>query len=597
MSGTQRLSDHHDRVGKVAEVLDEIRRKAHELGSEDVADRLLLEADRLRERKFRLVVIGEFSRGKSTLINALLGELLLPAKLRPTTTTIIEISHGADVAVQVHEHDGSRRSISPGEIRDAVAVGGEGSERSRLVTIQHPSRLLANGLVVVDTPGVNDLASLRQDITLGHLPAADAVMFVLDAKACFTESERLFLARDVLRSSVKRVMFVLNKADQLEPPYDPVQIETLIARVREFAGPFTDVTRVLPVAARAGLRAKLNGDFAELERSGLLDLEARLSRFLVQETGALVIGRALRQGLNALGVLSDGIAIRRSLLCDEHEMAAVRVLELRQRALVSGEQLRAQRQAWDAHCDEAVARVRSQAQAELQRVQEQVARVQLGNETAQAIDLQQKLGSAAATIAARARESADLEIGRLAQELHGTVIALSIPVSRFAQGSYTLERVEPVEDFVTPSSALAAAGAMGLAALLTSLVPGGILFVGAAAFLVARTAEAGANASGRASKQQALSDLADASGRLDKALAQYGREASRAAWNDVAGPTVEHLSSSQVALAQAERDLDGKSGVRGECMDNLAKLAQQFVELRGSLLAAGASAESNGARV
>ncbi len=586
MGGTQRLSEHHDRVDNVADVLDEIRRKALDLENGEVADRVLLEADRLRERKFRLVVIGEFSRGKSTLINALLGEALLPAKLRPTTTTIIEISHGAQLELRVQEHDGSEREISPGELKDAVSVGGDSCVRSRLVTIQHPSPLLAQGLVIVDTPGVNDLASLRQDITLGHLPAADAVMFVLDAKACFTESERLFLARDVLRSSVKRVLFVVNKADQLHPPYDPTQIDTLEARVRELAGAFTEVTRVHPVAAKAALRAKLDGNQEVLEQSRLPELEAALARFLVEETGALVLGRALHQGLNAVKVLKQGLGIRRDLLSEEHGVAIARVGELRQRTTEARQELRSRRETWNAHCDEVIGRARSRAHANLQRIQAEVSRVRLAPGEPQAVALQRDLSNAVASVAEQARTEMEAELGALASELHGSVATLPVPLQRERQRSFALERVEPLTEFVTPASAVAAAGAMGLAALFTSLVPGGILLVGAAAFFVARSAEAQAEAPGLAAQEQVLADLTEASRRLDNALAGHGMELSALAWNEVAGETMEQLSSNEIALRQAERDLDEKNEARLERAGELASQEQGLVVLESKLLSA-----------
>lgn len=589
MGGVNQLSEHHDRVGQLAEALDEVRLQAQALGSEEVADRLLLEADRLRERRFRLVVIGEFSRGKSTLINALLGVALLPAKLRPTTATLIEITHGPALRVRVQEHDGTQREIGPGEIAAAVSVGGEQLERVRRVLIEHPSPLLARGLVVVDTPGVNDLATMRQDLTIGHLPAADAVLFVLDAKACFTESERLFLAQDVLRSSVGRVLFVVNKTDQLDPPYDRAQVEALVDRVRAFAGPFTDVARVIPVAARAALRARLEGDGVALAASGLPELEATLARFLVEEAGELHLGRALRHGLMALDALAQGVEIRRSLLGEEQSAAVGRVGELRQRAAAAAEALTARKVTWDSHCERLIDQARVRAQEELRRVQTDLARVPVEAHAAQGLSILRETGQVAATVAVRGREALEAEIAGLARELQGEVAALPAPLARTEgpRGSLALTPVQPEERLFTAPAALAAAGAMGLAALVTSLVPGGILLVGAAAFLFARAAESHAAAPGRAARERALADLTEASRRLDDALAAHGREVSRAAWAEVAGPTVQRHAAAQAALTQAERDLDEKDSARQLRGTELARVSERLAEARVVLMAAG----------
>ena len=78
-----------------------VREQAIALGREPVADRLLAELDALHQHRFRVVVIGEFSRGKSTFVNALLGQKLLPAKIRPTTAVLTSVRHGEDPDARV----------------------------------------------------------------------------------------------------------------------------------------------------------------------------------------------------------------------------------------------------------------------------------------------------------------------------------------------------------------------------------------------------------------------------------------------------------------------------------------------------------------
>ena len=100
-------------------------------------------------------------------------------------------------------------------LRQFSADSGASLEQVHHVHITVPSTLLQRGLVLVDTPGVNDLSEQRSDITYGFLPLADAAVLVLDATAPVTKSEAAFLTGRLLPTSFQRLMFVLGKSDRL----------------------------------------------------------------------------------------------------------------------------------------------------------------------------------------------------------------------------------------------------------------------------------------------------------------------------------------------------------------------------------------------
>ncbi len=192
-------------------------------------DRSIRQLDEL----FLLVVVGEFNAGKSAFINALLGQPVLEEGVTPTTTRINLIKHGPTAGRTVAE--------------------------SSVDVITAPVDLLRE-INIVDTPGTNAIYRKHETITQEFVPRSDMVLFVTSADRPFTESERAFLER--IRDWGKKVVLIVNKIDILDTPEDVTRIEDFIAdNARTLLG-FTP--EIFPVSARQALRAKLDGDSADL---------------------------------------------------------------------------------------------------------------------------------------------------------------------------------------------------------------------------------------------------------------------------------------------------------------------------------------------
>jgi small GTP-binding protein len=175
---------------------------------------------------FLLVVVGEFNSGKSTVINALLGQRLLEEGVTPTTTEIQILRYGPD----------PQPNPTPSPHR----------------TLSFPVEFLKE-ISIVDTPGTNAILRHHEAITAQFVPRSDAVLFVTSADRPFTESERGFL--EVIRNWGKKIIFVINKIDILQNPREILQVETF---VRENAQRLLGEAPVLfPVSARAALTARL----------------------------------------------------------------------------------------------------------------------------------------------------------------------------------------------------------------------------------------------------------------------------------------------------------------------------------------------------
>lgn len=175
---------------------------------------------------FRLVVMGEIKKGKSSFLNALLGEPdLLPTASDVATSTVYKLIYGPTRRFKVF----FLPDVDTGEAKPPLDIQGQqlddfGTERGNplnkkrvdFIGVEIPNALLKEGLVLVDTPGVGGLYKAHREITWRYAPHADAVCFVLDSvEAVISRDEILFL-RDLMGRATKRVFFVQSKTDQAD---------------------------------------------------------------------------------------------------------------------------------------------------------------------------------------------------------------------------------------------------------------------------------------------------------------------------------------------------------------------------------------------
>lgn len=162
-----------------------------ELGDADTARRIQSIAGIAADERLRVVVFGDFNRGKSTLINALLGRSLLQAKLIPTTGHVTQVVHGKPDQLVLNFRDGKTESVSLTRHNEIATLNAEGKVREdiELLTVAVDAPLLSCGLALIDTPGRNE-ASRQSDRTAAALMSADVVIWLLDARQCLHERER-----------------------------------------------------------------------------------------------------------------------------------------------------------------------------------------------------------------------------------------------------------------------------------------------------------------------------------------------------------------------------------------------------------------------
>ena len=236
---------------------------------------------------FLLVVVGEFNSGKSSFINALLGQKILKEGVTPTTTQINLLRYGETEQHTILEED--------------------------LMQINAPNQMLRE-ISIVDTPGTNAVIRKHEIITTQFVPRADLVLFVTSADRPFTESERSFIEK--IRDWGKKLVVVLNKIDILQTDEEIEQVRNFI--LNNFRSLLDIEPEIFPVSSRAALAAKLGrpeiwsaSRFEPLENHIIsqLDEKSRLQLKLLNPIGVglFLIDRYLQIIENRLNLLSEDV--------------------------------------------------------------------------------------------------------------------------------------------------------------------------------------------------------------------------------------------------------------------------------------------------
>jgi GTP-binding protein EngB required for normal cell division len=206
-----RLDTHRPKGG----VLPALARLARDVESPAVAAAADALARRVEEGRFHVACVGQFKRGKSTLINALLGDPILPASVRPVTSVVTVVRHGEARSARVFSSAGSFIDVPPAALGDYVSEAGNPDNRRgvRMVEVFHPAPLLASGLCLVDTPGLGSVFDANSAVTREFVPHIDAAIAVVGADPPISGEELSLLSS--IAGQTSHLLIVLNKADRI----------------------------------------------------------------------------------------------------------------------------------------------------------------------------------------------------------------------------------------------------------------------------------------------------------------------------------------------------------------------------------------------
>lgn len=188
---------------------------AADIGAARLSADALSVAERVVEGRFYVACLGQFKRGKSTLLNALVDHTLLPAAILPVTAVPTVLRYGVDVRVRVRFTNGTSAEVPVGELESYVSeeLNPENAKRVDIVDVFVPSPLLADGMCLVDTPGIGSVFASNTATTRSFIPHVDVALIVIGADPPIS-GEELALVEEVGRT-VPNVVVVLNKADRV----------------------------------------------------------------------------------------------------------------------------------------------------------------------------------------------------------------------------------------------------------------------------------------------------------------------------------------------------------------------------------------------
>jgi len=242
--------------------------------------------EKVRSNAFNLVVVGQFKRGKTSLINALLGAEILPVAVVPLTSIVTIMTYGDALRIKVYFNDGKIAEIKPESLVEYVTEKGnpKNVKDVREVVLTYPSPYLKDGVRLIDTPGVGSIYQHNTDVAYQYLPKSDAALFLLSVDQPMSKAELDFL-KDVKEYSNK-IFFVLNKADYLRENDLKESVEFSRTGLKEAMG---SEVKLFPVSARLALEGAAAKDSYMLEMSMLPFFSKELSRFLMEEKGNVLL--------------------------------------------------------------------------------------------------------------------------------------------------------------------------------------------------------------------------------------------------------------------------------------------------------------------
>ncbi len=325
-------------VSELTESLTQLKEYSEDIGLEHTAKSIGETIEKIAKEHFEVAIVGEFKRGKSTLINALLGQEVLPADVLPATATLNRVTYSEEPYVMVEYKNGEEEKVDINKLADYVTKLSYESEKKaetvKQATVYYDTAFCKNNVDIIDTPGLNDDEQMT-NVTLSILPEIDAAVFVISANSPFSQFEKEFLEKKMLTSDMGRIIFAVNCFGTFSKEDEDRIVETVEKRIgsyvmekakmvmgensKEFAVYKRKIgtPKVIGVYAKKALMAKESGDAAMLEESNFPTFERVLESMLTQERGAITLQILANKIISSSSELINSIIIRENSLMME----------------------------------------------------------------------------------------------------------------------------------------------------------------------------------------------------------------------------------------------------------------------------------------
>lgn len=325
-------------VSELTESLIQLKEYSEDIGLVHTAKSIGETVEKVANDHFEVAIVGEFKRGKSTLINALLGQEVLPADVLPATATLNRVTYSETPYVMVEYKDGGSERVDINKLADYVTKLSYESELKaetvKQATVYYDTSFCKNNVDIIDTPGLNDDEQMT-NVTLSILPEIDAAVFVISANSPFSQFEKEFLEKKMLSSDMGRIIFAVNCFGTFSKEDEDRIVETVEKRIgsyvmekakavmgedsKEFAVYKRKIgkPKVIGVYAKKALMAKESGNAAMLEESNFPTFEKVLETMLTQERGVITLQILANKIISSGSELINSIIIRENSLMME----------------------------------------------------------------------------------------------------------------------------------------------------------------------------------------------------------------------------------------------------------------------------------------
>ncbi len=331
----------------LAQLIARLGSAVRRLGLEARVQELASLQERLESDCFKVMVLGEFKRGKSTFINALLGEEVLPSSAIPCTAVINEVKWGEqqrailhfrhplpkplavtvppEVQAQIERH--ADVPIPPLEVPirnldSYVAIPEPEKDQAESVAespyskveIFWPLEMCHNGIEIIDSPGLNENVT-RAKVTTDYVNRVDAILFVMSCSALAAESELRVIDNDLRGVGHEYLFFICNRFDEVKESDRPRLKEYGRRKLMER----TELREqgIFFLSALKALEGRLKNDPALVAQSGMEELEKALTRFLTHDRGKVKLLQPAREMLYALDESRNKILPTQRAMLDE----------------------------------------------------------------------------------------------------------------------------------------------------------------------------------------------------------------------------------------------------------------------------------------
>ncbi|MCM8815171.1 MAG: dynamin family protein [Candidatus Omnitrophica bacterium] len=267
---------------------------------------------RTKHQNFYLAIVGQVKRGKSTLLNALVGEEILPSSIIPVTAIPTFVKYGSNLGVDVFFYDSGKKHIDAENVEEArnficnyvmEEKNPENIMKVSFVEVSVPASILKERVVLIDTPGIGSTYLHNTETTLNFIPKCDAALFVTSVDPLITEVELEFLKR--LSKHMKNVWIVLNKIDYLSNK-DLIVCKKFIQNVLEKNG-FEG--KIFPVSAKMAISGKKQNNQEILAASNIDGLEDFITKdifskkkYILEESLYIKLKNAISEALTTMEI-------------------------------------------------------------------------------------------------------------------------------------------------------------------------------------------------------------------------------------------------------------------------------------------------------